>query len=76
MHRGWKRPFGDKIKVNINKSLGNNSNILNNKIKLKKEEMYYIDYLSKQKNDLKKLMLKNSNKFEIVNIKCYFIFIY
>ena len=49
------------IKVNINKSLGNNSNILNNKIKLKKEEMYYIDYLSKQKNDLKKLMLKNSN---------------
>ena len=47
--------------ININKSSGNNSNILNNKIKLKKDEMYYIDFLSKQKNDLKKLMLKNSN---------------
>ena len=43
----------------VNKSSGNNNNILNNKIKLKKDEMYYIDFLSKQKNDLKKLMLKN-----------------
>ena len=30
-------------------------------IKLKKDEMYYLDFLSKQKNDLKKLMLKNNN---------------
>jgi NIMA (never in mitosis gene a)-related kinase len=45
----------------VNKSFGNNNNALNNKIKLKKDEMYYIDFLSKQKNDLKKLMLKNNN---------------
>ena len=44
----------------VNKSLGNN-NILNNKIKLKKDEIYYMDFLSKQKNDLKKLMMKNGN---------------
>ena len=45
----------------VNKSLGNNNNILNNKIKLKKDEIYYMDFLSKQKNDLKKLMVKNGN---------------
>ena len=45
----------------VNKSLGNNNNILNNKIKLKKDEIYYMDFLSKQKNDLKKLMMKNGN---------------
>ena len=48
----------------VNKSLGNNSNrgdALNNKIKLKKDEIFYIDFLSKQKNDLKKMMLKNNN---------------
>ena len=45
----------------VNKSSGNNNNILNNKIKLKKDEMYYLDFLSKQKNDLKKLMIKNNN---------------
>ena len=45
----------------VNKSSGNNNSILNNKIKLKKDEMYYLDFLSKQKNDLKKLMLKNNN---------------
>ncbi len=45
----------------VNKSLGNNNNILNNKIKLKKDEIFYIDFLSKQKNDLKKMMLKNNN---------------
>ena len=45
----------------VNKSLGNNNNILNNKIKLKKDEIYYMDFLSKQKNDLKKLIMKNGN---------------
>ena len=45
----------------VNKSLGNNNNILNNKIKLKKDEIYYMDFLSKKKNDLKKLMMKNGN---------------
>ena len=46
----------------VNKSLGNNnSNPSNNKIKLKKDEIFYIDFLSKQKNDLKKMMLKNNN---------------
>ena len=46
----------------VNKSLGNNnSNPTNNKMKLKKDEIFYIDFLSKQKNDLKKMMLKNNN---------------
>ena len=45
----------------VNKSSGNSNSVLNNKIKLKKDEMYYLDFLSKQKNDLKKLMLKNNN---------------
>ena len=38
-----------------------NNNINNNKIILKKDEMYNADILSKQKNDLRKIMLKNSN---------------
>ena len=38
-----------------------NNNINNNKIILKKDEMYNVDILSKQKNDLRKIMLKNSN---------------
>jgi NIMA (never in mitosis gene a)-related kinase len=50
----------------VNKSLGNNininnNNLLNNKIRLKKEEMFYIDFLSKQKNDLRRIMIKNNN---------------
>ena len=46
----------------VNKSLGNNNNNpSNNKMKLKKDEIFYIDFLSKQKNDLKKMMLKNNN---------------
>ena len=56
-----------------NKSTNNSSNNLvinkninvlpnsNNKISLKKEDLYYINVLSKQKEDLRKLMLKNSN---------------
>ena len=40
-----------------------NTNIINNnKIVLKKNDLYYLDILSKQKNDLRKIMLlKNSN---------------
>ena len=56
-----------------NKSTNNSSNNLvmnkninvlsnnNNKILLKKDDLYYINVLSKQKEDLRKLMLKNSN---------------
>jgi NIMA (never in mitosis gene a)-related kinase len=50
-----------------NKNISSNNLIMNrglknsNKILLRKEEMYYLDVLSKQKNDLRKLMLKNSN---------------
>ena len=50
-----------------NKNISSNNLIINrglknsNKIILRKEEMYYLDVLSKQKNDLRKLMLKNSN---------------
>ena len=55
--------------INMDKNNNNLSNILvsksnnniNNKIILKKDEMYNIDNLSKQKNDLRKIMLKNSN---------------
>ena len=53
---------------NISKNIvqnGNKKNLMksgsNSKIMLKKEEIYYLDVLSKQKNDLRKLMLKNSN---------------
>ena len=45
----------------LNRSPVNNNNNNNNKIVLKKDEIYYLDILSKQKNDLRKLMLKNSN---------------
>ena len=45
----------------LNRSPVNNNNNNNNKIVLKKDEIYYLDVLSKQKNDLRKLMLKNSN---------------
>ena len=47
------------------KSISSNvssSNVIgNNKIILKKDNVYVLDVLSKQKNDLRKLMLKNSN---------------
>ena len=36
-------------------------NINNNKIMLKKQELFNLDVLSKQKNDLRKLMLRNNN---------------
>ena len=44
----------------IPKSLNNNNDI-NNKIILKKDDMYYADLLSKQKNDLRRIMIRNSN---------------
>jgi NIMA (never in mitosis gene a)-related kinase len=44
-----------------------NNNINNNKIILKKDEMYYVDLLSKQKNDLRKMMIKNSNLNRRIN---------
>ena len=57
--------------LNNNKGLGvknmsaipgnNNLMINNNKIALKKDQIYYLDLLSKQKNDLRRIMLKNSN---------------
>ena len=50
--------------VSSNDLLINHRNVKNknsNKILLRKEELYYLDVLSKQKNDLRKLMLKNSN---------------
>ena len=51
---------------NISSNASSNNILLNrnsnsNKILLKKEEIYYLDVLSKQKNELRKLMLKNSN---------------
>jgi NIMA (never in mitosis gene a)-related kinase len=49
----------NNILLNKNPISINNNN--NNKIVLKKDEIYYLDVLSKQKNDLRKLMLKNSN---------------
>ena len=47
-----------KSNNNVSKS---NNNVNNNKIILKKDEIYYVDILSKQKNDLRKIMMKNSN---------------
>jgi hypothetical protein len=55
---------GDKANNNIVNNIivsKSNNNMNNNKIILKKDEMYYADLLSKQKNDLRKMMLKNSN---------------
>ena len=44
----------------INLSNNSNNNI-SNKLRLRKEELYYLDILSKQKNDLRRLMSKNNN---------------
>ena len=49
---------GSSSNIIVNRSSNNNNN---NKIVLKKDEIYYLDVLSKQKNELRKLMLKNSN---------------
>jgi hypothetical protein len=46
----------------INKSINNLPSNNSNKITLKKEDMYYINVISKQKEDLRKLMLKNNNR--------------
>ena len=49
------------INKKINNLPLNINSINNNKILLKKEDMYYFNVISKQKEDLRKLMLKNSN---------------
>ena len=51
-------PIVNSNSIIVSKS---NNSVGNNKIILKKDEMYYADLLSKQKNDLRKIMLKNSN---------------
>ena len=62
----------NNLNVDKNNNNNNNNNLnsiivsksnnnINNKIILKKDEMYNVDILSKQKNDLRKIMLKNSN---------------
>ena len=59
------RTMYNKIRSLFNRSINNRENLPingnNNKIILKKEDMYYINVLSKQKEDLRKLMLKNNN---------------
>ena len=49
------------INKKINNLPLNINSINNNKILLKKEDMYYFNVISKQKEDLRKLMLKNNN---------------
>ena len=56
--------IGEKTNNNNSNSIlvsKSNNNVNNNKIVLKKDEIYYVDILSRQKNDLRKIMLKNSN---------------
>ena len=56
--------IGEKINDNNSNNIlvsKSNNNINNNKMILKKDEFYYADILSKQKNDLRKIMMKNSN---------------
>jgi len=56
--------IGEKINDNNSNNIlvsKSNNNINNNKMILKKDEFYYADILSKQKNDLRKMMMKNSN---------------
>ena len=49
------------INKKINNLPLNINSINNNKILLKKKDMYYFNVISKQKEDLRKLMLKNNN---------------
>ena len=49
------------INKKINNLPLNINSINNNKILLKKEDIYYFNVISKQKEDLRKLMLKNNN---------------
>jgi NIMA (never in mitosis gene a)-related kinase len=56
--------IGEKINDNNSNNIlvsKSNNNLSNNKMILKKDEFYYADILSKQKNDLRKIMMKNSN---------------
>ena len=52
-----------------NRNMNNKENnlLINNKIMLKKDEIYYINVISKQKEDLRKLLLKNNKRFNYVS---------
>ena len=53
----------------INRNINNKDNnlLLNNKMMLKKDEIYYINVLSKQKEDLRKLLLKNNKRYNYIS---------
>ena len=52
----------------VNHSLNNKDNnlLINNKLMLKKDEIYYINVLAKQKEDLRKLLLKNNKRYNYI----------
>ena len=54
---GGGKSINPKVNLGLIKNKSSNNN---NKIILKKEEKYYLDLLSKQKNELRKLELKNN----------------
>jgi hypothetical protein len=54
---GGGKSINPKVNIGLIKNRSSNNN---NKIILKKEEKYYLDILSKQKNELRKLELKNN----------------
>jgi len=55
---GGGKSINPKLNIGLIKNKSSNNN---NKMILKKEEKYYLDILSKQKNELRKLELKNNN---------------
>jgi len=55
---GGGKSINPKVNIGLIKNKSSNNN---NKMILKKEEKYYLDILSKQKNELRKLELKNNN---------------
>ena len=55
------KPLVKNISSDASYNVMKNQNLNNKKIMLKKQEMYYLDLLSKQKNDLRRIMLKNNN---------------
>ena len=54
---GGAKSINPKVNIGLIKNKSSNNN---NKIIYKKEEKYYLDILSKQKNELRKLELKNN----------------
>jgi hypothetical protein len=54
---GGAKSINPKVNIGLIKNKSSNNN---NQIILKKEEKYYLDILSKQKNELRKLELKNN----------------